>query len=237
MSGHRTSEEILLSYQEKFGDDEGKLFHTIENEFQVLLVKLNYVRALYTDEENLKILRETDSQFFSIVKIALIESIVVGIGRLFDPIESFKRLNVSLEHLALKLESQEIIDKVMAAKEYFKDKIKIHRDKKIAHIDFETMMNRFEIPNYNFEHIQGLMDILKEVFNSIHIVHFESSTYYEGLEIKSNFPIIFFLKDALIHFDLVETAYESGTIPHWKPSKGAHVKLYDSEWFELVRKK
>ena len=56
MSGHRTSEEILLSYQEKFGDDEGKLFHTIENEFQVLLVKLNYVRALYTDEENLKIL-------------------------------------------------------------------------------------------------------------------------------------------------------------------------------------
>lgn len=237
MSGHRTSEEILLSYQAEFGTDDGKLFHTIENEFQVLLVKLNYVRALYTDEETLTILRETDSQFFSIVKIALIESIVVGIGRLFDPMVSSKRLNASLEHFASNLASQEITDMLTEAKEYFNEKIKLHRNKKIAHSDFEAMMNRLEIPTYNFEHIQGLMDMLKEVFNSIHKKHFKSSTYYEGLEIRGNLPIINFLKDALFHFDLVETAYETGTIPHWKPSKGAHVKLYDSEWFELVRKK
>jgi len=237
MSGHRTSEEILLSYQAEFGTDDGKLFHTIENEFQVLLVKLNYVRALYTDEETLTILRETDSQFFSIVKIALIESIVVGIGRLFDPIVSSKRLNASLEHFASKLASQEITDMLTEAKEYFNEKIKLHRNKKIAHSDFEAMMNRLEIPTYNFEHIQGLMDMLKEVFNSIHKKHFKSSTYYEGLEIRGNLPIFNFLKDALFHFDLVETAYETGTIPHWKPSKGAHVKLYDSEWFELMRKK
>ncbi|MEY4646373.1 MAG: hypothetical protein RL437_461 [Actinomycetota bacterium] len=236
MSNHRTSDEILLSYQAKFGDDDGKLFHTIENEFQVLLVKLNYVRALYTDEEALRILRETDNHFFSIVKIALVESIVVGIGRLFDPIESFKRLNVSLEHLSVKLESQEIIDRVLSAKEYFNDKIKIHRDKKIAHSDFETMMDRLEIPTYNFEHIQGLMDMLKEIFNSIHIVHFKSSTYYEGLEIKSQLPIVNYIKNAIIHFDLVKTAYHTGAIPHWRPSEGAHVKLYDSDWFELVRK-
>jgi len=236
MSGHRTSDEILLSYQEKFGDDEGKLFHTIENEFQILLVKLNYVRALYTDEENLKILRETDSQFFSFVKIALIESIVVGIGRLFDPMVSSKRLNASLEHFASKLASPEITDMLMEAKEYFNEKIKLHRNKKIAHSDFEAVMNRLEIPTYNFEHIQGLMDMLKLIFNSIHSQHFGSSTYYEGLEIRSNLPIFNALKDAIFHFDLVETAYKTGTIPHWKPSKGSHVKLYDSDFFELARK-
>jgi hypothetical protein len=236
MSGHRTSEEILLSYQAEFGIDDGKLFHTIENEFQVLLVKLNYVRALYTDEETLKILRETDSQFFSIVKIALIESIVVGIGRLFDPMVSSKRLNASLEHFASKLASQEITDMLTEAKEYFNEKIKLHRNKKIAHSDFEAIMNRLEIPTYNFEHIQGLMDMLKEVFNSIHKKHFKSSTYYEGLEIKSQLPIVNYIKNAIIHFDLVKQAYLIGAIPNWRPCSDANLMLYDSEYFELHRK-
>jgi hypothetical protein len=236
MSGHRTSEEILLSYQAEFGIDDGKLFHTIENEFQVLLVKLNYVRALYTDEETLKILRETDSQFFSIVKIALIESIVVGIGRLFDPMVSSKRLNASLEHFASKLASQEINDMLTEAKEYFNEKIKLHRNKKIAHSDFEAIMNRLEIPTYNFEHIQGLMDMLKEVFNSIHKKHFKSSTYYEGLETKGNLQIINHLSKSTVHFDLIKQAYLEEAIPHWKPSSGPHIKLYDSDFFELVKR-
>lgn len=236
MSGHRTSEEILLSYQAKFGIDDGKLFHTIENEFQVLLVKLNYVRALYTDEETLKILRETDSQFFSIVKIALIESIVVGIGRLFDPMVYSKRLNASLEHFASKLASQEITDMLTEAKEYFNQKIKLHRNKKIAHSDFEAIMNRLEIPTYNFEHIQGLMDMLKEVFNSIHKKHFKSSKYYEDLERKNDFQIIHHLSKSIFYYDLIKRAYREETIAHWRQNHGDHIKLYDSDFFELVKK-
>lgn len=142
----QTTEEVKEDIIKKMGTDFGSLFHSLYNEITWLTFKWIEFKELFGSKESrFELMNKAAPFFFYTVQKTLWENLLLGVARITDPPESFKKKNTTLQAIG-----QHLLDPTFRA-DFEKDLMEIldeckfcrdWRNRWIAHMDYELGVNR-----------------------------------------------------------------------------------------------
>ncbi len=177
MSNYQTADESKQDQMDKMGDELGKLYHHIWQEFAGLYSKWNeYLDLFGTKPSRIDLLNQASSRFFRIVQDSLWENTILQISRLTDPSTTFKKGNLSIQRIPefiendeLKKEIEHLVQDALEKAAFCKD----WRNRKIAHNDLNLILKEGAKPLKSASRAKT-----KEVLKSISLVLNTVSQHY-----------------------------------------------------------
>lgn len=125
------------------GKELGGCFYEIWNDVVWLDVKVSEFGILYGSPQNIEILDEAASHFFSFLQDVLIEDIILHISRLTDTKESGRQPNLVLESLLYLIKDRDFYVEMASLYQNVVDSSKAcrkYRNKRIAHNDYVSKL-------------------------------------------------------------------------------------------------
>jgi hypothetical protein len=150
-----------------------------------LYFKWNIYLQLYADQENVKLLNNTAPTYFSVCQEMMQDDTLLAIGRLTDPAQTGSKTNLSLQQLvdtinevAYPVLRSEVMDVLTAAKPKF-EVARDHRNRRIAHIDLETRLNKHPQPlsDATKHIIEEALEAIAQALNTVER-HFDTKTEF-----------------------------------------------------------
>lgn len=169
--------EILLRYQQRFGDEEGRRYKSIEDQWSRLWLLWKDFDTLFRNgEQRAEILTKSASGFFWQFRTLAMNEMLLGLCRLMDRdkrtcsfptftknIFSSDTVNVSLEDRDKILANQrDALQRTKFAKNW--------RDKRIAHIDMDIS----GVEEYDIAEIKSGIDAIHALIDSVQLAFFET---------------------------------------------------------------
>ena len=134
---YRTAEESLEKYKKSMGDELGTVFFWILQETYYVSSLWNQYETLFERSERITLLNDSGGNFFGNVQRVFFEYVLLGIGRLTDPLKTGKKENLTILQLPelveddIKPSLSNLVEKAVEASTFCRD----WRNRKIAHND------------------------------------------------------------------------------------------------------
>jgi hypothetical protein len=167
------------------GPQPGQLHFELGNSLALLHLKWAQFTALFAaGQPVLDLLDRTARHFFLVVRIVLIDDIILHLCRLSDPPKSGRKENLTVLHLspllpdpALAARVRELCERARAALEPARE----YRNRQVAHTDVLTLRAEHPdpLPAVTRESIEGALELLRDVLNSVESHYLNSTTAYE----------------------------------------------------------
>jgi hypothetical protein len=150
----------------------GDIFEKFRNRCVELQICYSMYRHLFeADEDVSDILRRTAMVFFHDLNRILIEQIYLHISRITDPARSGKRENLSVANINEMLERAGLmtgnVDHLSKQLMRYRDIIKEVRNKIIAHLDKQTVVNNLKIGVHAAEEVTAFFENLYEYCDEV----------------------------------------------------------------------
>lgn len=148
------------------------LYTSIDQSINQIFSRWNVYNQLFgSGQENVDLLNRNGSYVFFLLQRLLLDDTILSLSRLTDSQRTGKFENASIEHLAClartELElTQPLSDEIDALLISLKKHVanaRIHRDKAIAHSDFEHSTGLVKLPEITYSEIESAMQNLKSL--------------------------------------------------------------------------
>lgn len=228
MNGPNHSLEIIVSGSLiTAASDVSELWDALDYEVTWLHGRWMIYRQLFgTDEERVEILNRSAGTFASLLQDVLLHDIQLGLAKLGDPAESGRFKNLTLAALLATLTKSDPalsseLSSLLRAYDAACAKIRTRRNKWIAHLDHETMVNRKAVPlmGPSREEVESALSVLRDFMNAVQLHFNEPQTAYELIILESDGDhLIGMLKRGIRYQQLVREGSISRTdlAEHWK---------------------
>ena len=174
MGTEKTHEEIKKEQIEIMGFELGTLFNLLYNEIIWLHYKWVEYRELFgTKESRIKLLNDTAPFFFFVIQKTLWENILLGIARITDPPETFKKRNITIQAIPGIIENEILKEYLELKTKVILEKTSFSRDwrnRKITHFDYDLNLNDNAKP-LEKANKEKLIESLKQILEFINILH------------------------------------------------------------------
>ncbi|EGQ8604990.1 hypothetical protein NOK89_24925 [Vibrio parahaemolyticus] len=144
-------------------------FEVLKEYFLNLCTDLTLYSELFTIQESLDVLHKFNPLVFSHIQKAYLEKLCLSIACLFDPAETGKNKNLSLDRIIKQCDCPNLDAKFKKLEELYESTgIKKWRRKLLAHNDLQTLMGTKPL-NLKFEHddIENIMELIQEIIDDI----------------------------------------------------------------------
>jgi exopolyphosphatase/guanosine-5'-triphosphate,3'-diphosphate pyrophosphatase len=162
-----------------------KLFHRIHEEALLLFYRWKIYRQLFAGgHENLDLLNRSGSNVFVLLQDLIQENIFLTLCRLTDPEKTGAYENLSLRNLLGKaetvFEANACTDLRGKLQELAKatDKLRVHRSKRIAHLDLTHAINPELLPAVQYAEVEEALSSLESVMRELHQLILDADTSY-----------------------------------------------------------
>ena len=161
------------------------LFNCIHEEVVQLFYRWKMFRQLFgSGEENLNLLNQSGSNVFALLQGLIIENAFLTLSRLTDPERTGSYQNLSIRNLLGKIETT-LGDKVredlrgkLAKLEAATEKLRSHRNKRIAHLDLNHAVKLERLPSVEYGDVEHAMELLEFIMRGFHLVLCNADTRY-----------------------------------------------------------
>jgi hypothetical protein len=220
--GTQTTEEVKEEMCKKMGSDFGSLFYSLYNEITWLTFKWIEFRELFgTKESRFELMNKVAPFFFFTVQNILWENLLLGVARITDPPETFKKKNTTLQtigqHLAdsgFKVEFEKDLNDILMECQFCRD----WRNRWIAHMDYELGVNRENAkPLEQASRLKLRLTIEKihSLYNKISLKYLDSTTAWQMLSSdRGAISLLYRMEDGL-RFD--EEVHKKKLSGGWEP--------------------
>jgi len=207
------------------------IFRKVEDQVKYLHARWIIYKQLFgTSKERVNLLNESASTFFGIIQNVLLDDIQLTLSKLADPAQTKKgEANLSLEAIYKKIKGQkegELHSKLKKILSNYRKKceaFKKHRNKRIAHFDFETIRRKSKsLPGVSRRTIESTLEELRNFMNEINSYYTDSETGYEhSLMLNNGDTLVEVLKRGLRYEEL------------WREGKIDIMDLQKSKYYEV----
>ena len=188
-SGFKDSDNVAEIYRKAFPPGSGDLFFRLWNDVVFLHLDWATYRSLFgTSQERVDTLNWAAGQFFNTVYRVLWNDIIMRIARLTDPATSGSgRDNASLQGLLKKLEGKvppnlaTDWDADLSSLRSAAGKIRVLRDRTLAHADLKTALHYDEnpLPGISRAYIEELLLVIRKLMNAVERHFRDVSMHFE----------------------------------------------------------
>jgi AbiU2 len=159
-----------------------------------LEVKVHEYRSLFENQKLYPLLKDTSFIFFTHINSLYIDSILLDIGKITDPAESYDFENFTVSNLIHSIDwgkkAQRKLNKLEQEVLSFRCNIKDVRNKLLAHLDKKSVLENSTLGTFPYEDGNTLLKNLKEILN---ICHFESKGYDTSFKLTQEGDVIDFI--------------------------------------------
>ncbi|MFC1488591.1 hypothetical protein ACFL6B_01955 [Thermodesulfobacteriota bacterium] len=187
MSRYKDAEEVRKQHIKSMGEELGTIFHALWNEVAWICMKWNqYVELFGKKPSRISLLNSAAPLFFRIVQDSLFEDTLIHIARLTDPVESFKKHNLTILRLSgllpdgeLKNNITELIDVALQKADFSRD----WRNRRIAHKDLKLALKEGAEPLKKASRIKvwAALDAIAKVMNAVSMHYMDQTIMFEGI--------------------------------------------------------
>jgi len=188
------------------GNELGDYFFHLWQEVAYLYLKWQEFIELFGNEPStIETLNQTAPSFFHMIQKILWQDIILHIARLTDPAHTGrgKQKNFTLMQLSYLIKEEQLSQQIKSELKQLQSKVKTiryWRHKRIAHIDFNLMMNKHAtpLPDVNKQYIEETLKMIMHIINAIEKNYTRTTTRFD-LTITSNgaLSMLFYLKNGL----------------------------------------
>ena len=154
-----TPEEVRQEYIDRLGPELGVVFDKLRVEWATGWIKLNEIRSLYGNHENVKYVNSFGGLFFGHIQGILRDDLLLNITRLTDPVNSGgskKNLTIQLlpnliDNLDNRELSREEVDECVKTAVESSRFARDWRNRHIAHRDYKLELRHIAHQDYNLE--------------------------------------------------------------------------------------
>ena len=147
------------------------------------VARLSEFERLYGKIEHVALLNSVGAEFFADVQGILWDDLLLRITRLTDPPQSSGRDNLTVRRLpevceraGLRVDDlQEQVDTAVRAADFARP----HRNQRIGHKDLAYVIGRGELPAATLDKIQGALDAIHAVLQTVNSTHRQASLSQE----------------------------------------------------------
>ncbi len=163
-----------------------KLFWTLHKEVVYLFYRWKIYGQLFgSGQENLDLLNRSGSNVCALLQVLTEENVFLTLSRLTDPAKSMGHYNLSLTYLLEMLEltltpelRKNLCERLVRLKERT-DSIRIHRNKRIAHLDLTYASEAEALPPVIQSDLDDSLELLEAIMRDIHLELFSGDTRYK----------------------------------------------------------
>jgi HEPN superfamily AbiU2-like protein len=190
-----------------------KLWDALRPEVLLLHERWLIYRQLFADSQHrVDLLNDSASTFFLVVEDVLFESIQLGFARLGDPAQSGTGRNLTLESLLNEVKKRPqdaaLLAKLTVLLHKYRtecSKLKRIRNKKLAHLDRQTILGRKRLTNPSRNEIEHALTTLRDFVNSFDLYFGIPEMAYEKMILRDDGnALVHVLKQGLRYRDLLK---------------------------------
>ena len=185
------------------------LFYRIHCEVVQLFYRWKIFRQLFgSGEENLNLLNKSGSNVFELLQRLTEDNVSLTLCRLTDPEKTGSYENLSIRNFLGRIEAvldvtvrQDLHGK-LARLEAATEKFRIHRSKRIAHLDLTHALKPELLPPLWYSDLQDALKILESIMKDLHLIALNADTSYKEPAIADGCDgeyLLRFLRDAHNH--------------------------------------
>ncbi len=170
----------------KMSEEIETLFKCIDEEVVQLFYRWKILHQLFgSGKENLDLLNRSGSNVFALLQALIIENLFLTLSRLTDPEEMGKYKNLSIRYFLQKIvplvgdEARENLRMKLDGLVAVTDKLRTHRNKRIAHLDLEHAIELKSLPSVEYDDFKTAIEHVRAIMKDILFVLFDSTGYHE----------------------------------------------------------
>ena len=196
------SSNIRDQYIAELGTDVGDAFYNLHLNWLETSVQFEEYRELFNDENDVGMLNAIGAKFFRNIQLIMQDSLILHITRLTDQPGSGKKRNLSVRQIMQLLEKdqniprperfrdQEWIEKLeelVTKAEDIAEYARQHRNWRIAHLDFDTVMGTKSVPlkPLDIEEVKRIIDSIFRVIYFVHSAMYPDTDLYDTVAYQS----------------------------------------------------
>ncbi|MDF1717017.1 MAG: hypothetical protein P1U75_10180 [Antarcticimicrobium sp.] len=174
--------ENLAKYIEDFGPDFGTDLFNLQNSYFNIAVQWRFYKSLFgVNQQRIDLLNKVSGIFFREVERTLFESVITGLCRITDPIETGRgngaRKNLTFRVLEKHIENSDmsIFEEFMARFDEGATFARDWRNRKLSHLDYDVARGGATLETASRAKVQELIDCLGELLQWIHQEYLDMS--------------------------------------------------------------
>lgn len=153
-----------------------------------------YRQLFGTSPKRIEMLNEAAGTFFFVIQAVLLDEVQLTLGKLGDPAEQGRNRNMtlaSLRDIVMQLGHSNLcrrLDVLLSTFDERCNRIRVRRNKRLAHYDFETLMNARSEPleGASRQEIEDALASLREFVNEIERHFTNGMTAYEHFMLRDD---------------------------------------------------
>lgn len=179
-------EHICNKFINGMGNELGTLFFTIQKELLITTKKWEEYKDLFsTKGSRIDLMKKSAPLFFTLYEDSLVNDVLQSISRITDPPHLERKYkNASLGMILSLIKEKELYRKVAVDINSLNELVKSVRhlrDKKISHIDYETLLNQQNVTvNVDSKNIEDSLQKAHDIFNTIEDYFCKSKTVFSS---------------------------------------------------------
>jgi hypothetical protein len=183
VSQTRTAAEVRSAKIAAMGQELGELRFELSTELIWLHVKWQWYRELFAvSQEQVDLLNRSAPDFFGFLFEALLDDVLLHMGRLTDPPRSAGRDTLSVKRLPLLISDGRLKNRVVRLLKRLDakvQKVRIRRNKFLAHRDLAAVLKKR--PNYlpSRKKVEETLAVLRAVLNEVENHYEKGRTAYD----------------------------------------------------------
>lgn len=172
----------------KMGDEFGSLFYHLYNETVWLTIKwLEYNELYGTKPSRIDLMNQVAPQIFFIIEKTLWNDLLLGISRITDPSETYKKRNITFQAIPKHIEDAELKNSIEIDIKGIIEKTQFCRDwrnRSIAHFDYDLNINEQKaepLAPANRKLISEVMKMLQDVINRLYFHYLRKTVMFDHI--------------------------------------------------------
>jgi AbiU2 len=169
-----------FGYVEEIPEQIRNVFMWLCQDLASLQRKWDFYLESFSITENAELLSDLAPTSFNIIFESLQCEITMAICRLSDPPSSMNQENLSLKTLILNYANNEKLNKLVDEFQTNCDPIRRLRNKRIGHIDFDTVIKPIEnpLPGITKNQINNVLILAADILNQVLQIYKDSEMYF-----------------------------------------------------------
>ena len=179
---YRSAEQLLERHIRDMGEELGRVYNELSSELSRLYLKWDLYRQLYArSPRRIELLNQAAGYLFSVLQRALIDDVLLHLGRLTDAERIGQRENLTIRRLpplvpdALRSQIEDLLAAAMTACE----PMRVLRNRRLAHTDLEAAIYGTPLPGISHDQIGTAIASIHALLNRIELHFWKAPTMYE----------------------------------------------------------
>ncbi len=192
-----TGQENKARFIDELGSVAGDEYYKLYSYWIGARFQLEEYKELFGDKKTVKMLNAIGTQFFGNIQQIMLDNLILHITRLTDNPKSGGYRNLSIESLQIRIEndrdvrdpgrfrdseSRAELDRLVKTAQGAADFARLHRDKRLAHLDRDTIMGYKSAKQLSPIVFNELEHALNSIFEVVRFVH---SKMYPGSDLMN----------------------------------------------------